>query len=435
MRKSRRKLLLGSSVGQFVEWYDFLVFATLATLLAAKFFPQDDPSAALLGVFAVYGAGFLARPLGGVFFGRFGDRIGRRNVMAITILLMGAATLLIGLLPTYEAAGLLAPLLLMTLRLIQGFSAGGEASSMGPLVVESSPLSTRGFWIAIVFAASYLPSAVSGFFVLGLTEVFGEEAFNAYVWRVPFIVGGILAVVGLFIRLRVEESEDFREVAAAGGMSESPLRDTTTDHGRAVVFVCLIISVLAVAGYTVHSYMFSFLSTTVGMERVSAMLSTSISVVAVVVALPICGRLSDRVGRRPMMYAGAVFLAVTAVPAYLLCTTGTFWGALGGQVLVSLGVSIFGGGAYVTLYELFPTSVRSTGIGLSYNLGYAIFGGTMPFISQLLVNTTGSAVSPAFYLVLVCVVALFVVRQVPETHGQALSQSAFNQSAFTRVPA
>ncbi|MFC0248340.1 MFS transporter [Citricoccus parietis] len=426
VRASRRRLLVGSSVGQFVEWYDFLVFATLATLLASKFFPSENPAAALLGVFAVYGAGFLARPLGGIFFGRYGDRIGRRNVMAATILLMGASTFLIGLLPTYEDVGILAPVLLMTLRLVQGFSAGGEASSMGPLVIESSPVNTRGFWIAIVFAASFLPSAVSGFFVLGLTEAFGAEAFNAGIWRVPFFVGGVLALVGLFIRLRLEESEDFQEVSAAGGMSKTPLKDTTTGHGRAVVFVCLIISVLAVSAYTVHSYMFSFLASTVGMEQVPAMLSTSFSVLAVVVGLPLCGKLADRWGRRPMMYTGAVFLAVTALPAYLLCTTGTFWGAFAGQLLVSVGISIFGGGGYVTLYELFPTSVRSTGIGLSYNVGYAIFGGTMPFISQLLVNSTESALSPAFYLILVCVVSLFVIKALPETKGQTLNRSAFD---------
>lgn len=424
----QRRVLLGSAVGQFVEWFDFLVYASSAAILAVLFFPTDNPSAAVLGTFAIYGVGFIARPVGGLFFGRYGDRIGRRNVLAITILLMGAATFACGLLPTYAEVGLLAPALLLALRLVQGFSAGGEASGMGALVIETSPAHTRGAWIGVAFAASFLPSAVAGFLIIGLNTTFGADGYSGWAWRVPFILGGILAVIGLFIRLRVEESHAFTELAERGETASQPVREATVTHVRSVVFVCLVISVLAVGAYTVHSYMATFLTENVGLGTVPAMLSTSLSVLLIVILLPVCGALADRKGRKPVMVAGALYLALTAIPAYLLATTGSFAGAISGQLLMSFGIALFGGGGYVVLYELFPTHVRSTGIGFSYNLGYAIFGGTMAFLSQLLVEWTGSALAPAGYLALIALAGVFVVRALPETRGRDLDTSAFDEA-------
>lgn len=426
MSPQQRRVLMGSAVGQFVEWFDFLVYASSAAVLAVLFFPSDNPSAALLGTFAIYGVGFIARPVGGLFFGRYGDRIGRRNVLAITILLMGAATLACGLLPTYAEVGMLAPALLLALRLVQGFSAGGEASGMGPLVIETSPAHTRGAWIGVAFAASFLPSAVAGFLIVGLNTTFGSDGYTEWAWRLPFILGGVLAVIGLFIRLRVEESQAFTELAERGEVATQPVREATVTHLRSVVFVCLVISVLAVGAYTVHSYMSAFLVQNVGLNTVPAMLSTALSVLLIVVLLPLAGALADRVGRRPVMIAGALYLAVTAIPAYLLATTGSFMGAVSAQLVLAVGIALFGGGGYVVLYELFPTHVRSTGIGFSYNLGYAIFGGTMPFISQLLVEWTGSALSPAGYLVVTALAGVLVARALPETRGRDLATSAFD---------
>lgn len=425
MTKQQKRILRGAAVGQFVEWYDFLVYASLAPLLAVLFFPATNPATAILSVLAVYGAGFLMRPLGGMVCGVLADRVGRRNILAATILLMGGATLTIGLLPTYDAIGLAAPALLLVCRLTQGFSAGGESSSMGPLVLESAPPSKRGFAIGIALAASYVPSAFAGFFILSLNGLFGVDAFNAGIWRVPFILGGVFAVVGLIIRLKVEESDKFSSLAAEGMLVEKPVREATTLHKKAIVYVCLVISVLAVTAYTITSYMYTFLVTNVHMDTVPAMLSTSLAVLVIIFLLPVCGKLSDRFGRRPLMGIGTVYLAVVALPAYLLCSTGTFAGALTAQILLAVGLSIFGGGGFVALYELFPTHVRSTGIGLAYNLGYAVFGGTMPFISQLLVQSTGSVLAPAFYLIVVCLAGIFVVKNIPETADSDLSVSPF----------
>lgn len=428
----QKRMLAGAAVGQFVEWFDFLIYASSAPVLALLFFPPDDPGAALLGTFAIYGVGFIARPLGGLFFGRFGDRIGRRNVLAVTILLMGAATLACGLLPTYAAVGLLAPALLLVLRLVQGFSAGGEASGVGPLVVENSPASTRGAWIGVAFAATFLPSAVAGFLIVGLNTVFGEDGYAGWAWRVPFILGGVMAVIGLFIRLRVEESQAFTALAERGTVAKSPVKEATVTHIRSVMFVCLVISVLAVGAYTVHSYMSAFLMQNVGLDTTPAMTSTAISVLLIVVLLPVFGAVADRRGRKPVMMAGTIYLAVTAVPAYLLATTGSFAGAVGAQLMLAVGIALFGGGGYVVLYELFPTHVRSTGIGLSYNLGYAIFGGTMPFIAELLVQVTGSPLAPAGYLAAVAMAGVLVVRALPETLGSDLTTSAFEKHEVSR---
>ena len=423
MTTADRRLITAAAVGQFVEWYDFLIYAILTPFLAANFFPRGNLSAAILGSFAVYGAGFLMRPLGGIVCGKLGDRVGRRNILSFTVILMGGATLACGLLPTYASIGLAAPALLFLLRLIQGFAAGGEASSMGPLVLESAPSAQRGRWIAIAFAASYLPSGVGGFLVIGLESFFGP---SDWVWRTPFIIGGVLAGIGFFIRMRVKESAEFVDMANSGNLSSHPLKDAITIHGKAITLTCLIIALLAAGGYTIHSFMFTYLVSTVGMSRIPATCSTALSVFFIVFFLPYCGRIADKVGRRPMMFAGAGWLAVTAFPCYLLCSLGTFGSALAAQIVLSVGVCLFGGGGYVTLYELFPTNVRSSGIGLAYNLGFAIFGGTMPFISQLLVNYTGYPLAPSFYLMFVAVVTFFVVKAVPETLGSDLKVSLFS---------
>jgi MHS family proline/betaine transporter-like MFS transporter len=423
---AQKRLLAGAAVGQFVEWFDFLVYAAMAATLATLFFPTENSSAALMGVFAIYGVGFIIRPLGGLIFGRYSDRIGRRTTLAITILLMGGATLACGLLPTYETSGLLAPVLLMVLRLIQGFAAGGEASSVGPLVVENAPKESRAAWIGVAWAATFLPSAVAGFMIVGLNLALGSDGFLAWGWRVPFILGGVMAAVGLFIRLRVEESHAFAELEDKGRVASSPVREATTTHWRAIVLVCLVISVAAVGAYTVHSYMAAFLQQSVGMGAIPAMLSTSISILLIVFTLPVFGAMADRWGRKPLLLTGTLYLAVAAFPAYLLAATGTFAGAVTAQLILGLGIAIYGGGAYVTLFELFPTEVRSTGVGLSYNLGFAIFGGTMPFISQLLVAVTGSAISPAGYLTVVALAGVAVVRLLPETKGHDLSTSIFD---------
>ncbi|WP_326837553.1 MFS transporter [Amycolatopsis rhabdoformis] len=427
-----KRVIRGAAVGQFVEWYDFLAYATLAPILALNFFPAGNSSLAILSTLAVYGAGFFMRPLGGMVCGRFGDRLGRRNILAMTVLLMGGSTLVCGLLPTYATAGVAAPVILLLLRLIQGFAAGGEASSMGPLVLESAPKAKRGAWIAIAFAASYVPSAFAGFFVIGLDSVFGSDAAVQWVWRIPFLFGGVLAFVGFVIRSKVAESEEFVALADKGKLAKKPFKEATAHHKKAMVLVCLIISALAVSAYTINSYMFTYLVNTIGMAQVPATTSTSISVIFIVLTLPYCGKLADRYGRKPLMITGAVFLAVTAYPAYLLCSVGTFSAALGAQVILSAGVCLLGGGGYVTLYELFPTSVRSSGIGFAYNLGYAVFGGTVPFVNQLLVDVTGYALAPSFYLIVVSIVEILVLRIVPETLGSDLKKSLFTSGRTAR---
>lgn len=412
--RERRRVLRGAAIGQFVEWFDFLIYGISSPALAHHYFSRSSESA-LLGTLAIFAVGFVVRPLGGVVFGALADRAGRRKILSITILTMGAATVLSGLLPTYASIGIAAPILLLVVRLVQGLAAGGEMSGLGPLVTESAPPGRRGRWIGVAFAAGSLPPALGGFLVLGLNLWFGTDGYLGWAWRLPFVIAGVLAVVGLFIRLRVEESREFLRLAQADEVAAAPVREVLRRHFRPVVTVCLLISVVSVSQYTVQTYMATYLSKVIGLAAAPALLSTAIAVVVIAAILPIAGALADRFGRKALMMAGAILLAVLAAPAFLLMTAGTFGSALAGQLLLSLGIGVYGGGAFVTLFELFPTRVRSTGIGIAYNVGYAVFGGTAAFIAQLLVSLTGSAVAPAWYIVLLGVVGVAVVAVAPET--------------------
>jgi MHS family proline/betaine transporter-like MFS transporter len=414
-RRMAGRALAAAAIGNFVEWYDFAVYGYSAAVIAKVFFPAGHDTAALLGSLAIFGVTFLLRPLGGIILGRLGDRIGRRPVLSVTVLLMGLATTLMGLLPSYASIGIAAPLLLLLLRLAQGFFGGGEFSGASTYLVEYAPPNRRGLWATLSMATGVFPFAVCGVVILAVTTAMSPATYAGIGWRLPFLFALPLALAGLYLRLRIEETPAFREVQDAGAVESAPMTAVLRGHLRPVLLVFGISSLNAVGSYTVTSYMPTFLGTQAGMAPGTALVASSIAVAVLAVLLPVAGRLGDRLGRRPLILAGTIGVILLAVPGYLVAGMGTLGAAVIGQLLMIVpltGISAVLGPA---MCELFPTNVRYSGSALGYNVAYACFGGTAPFVAQFLIVRTGTPIAPAFYLVFFGLVALIAVVKLPET--------------------
>ncbi|MER6975668.1 MFS transporter [Streptomyces carpinensis] len=431
-----RRRLVGGSIGTLVEWFDFLVYSLSTPVLARLFFPEVDPVASLLATLAVFGVAFFMRPLGGVLFGYLGDRWGRIRVLSITILIMGGATSLIGLLPTYAGVGVAAPVLLVVCRMLQGLSAGGEHSGALTYVLESAPDGRRGRWIGVVFAWSFLPNAIMGGIVLGLRGIFGEEAYQEWAWRLPFLLGGVLAGVGLWLRRRLSDPELFVEAAAKREQAApraNPLKTVLTQSPGSVVRVVLMSAPQLITAWMIIGFMYTYMVTIVGMEAGPALVSNAIAALTITLATPFSGALADRIGRKPVMFVGLVWSIVSSYPAMVLVGRGTFTQALMGQLLLGMGVILFCPGSLVTMLELFRTSVRYSGHALSYAAGAAIFGGTSPLLAGVLVTRIGPT-APAFYIIAAAVLGLAVVSLTPETARIQLRDKEAEHSSASETP-
>ncbi|MBL3687904.1 MFS transporter [Leucobacter zeae] len=422
----QRRVLAGGSVGQFIEFYDFALYGISAVTLSALFFPSDNALAGLLALFATYGVAFFIRPLGGLFFGALGDRIGRRNVLVITLLTIGVATSAIGLLPGYDTIGPLAPILLVVLRLLQGLSAGGESAGAPSFVFEHAPIHRRGLFINVTLAATALPSVIAAFFVLFLSSTMTDAAFHDWGWRVPFLIALPLALVGLWIRAKTEESPAFKEMVREQERAESeavratPVRDAFRTNWLKMIQVVFVMGLTAMGFYFLSGYFISYVETAGNLSRDQSLLLNGAAMLAYTVLLPVAGAIGDRVGRRPMLIIGAIAIAVLAIPAFLLVTSGDVLLALCGQMIFVAAICCYGGGCYTFFIEVFDTKSRFTSAAFSYNLGYALLGGTAPFIGTALVNATGVPFSPAFYVIGVALLTLvaMAVTRVPETRGR-----------------
>ncbi len=421
LTRDRRRVLLAGSVGQFIEFYDFSLYGLSALTLSALFFPTENPALGLLSTFAAFGVAFFIRPLGGLFFGALGDRYGRRPVLYVTLLTIGIATTAIGLLPTYAQIGLWAPVLLVLCRLLQGFSAGGESVGAPAFVFEHAPKDRRGFWLNVTLAATALPSVVGGTLILVLSQSMSAESFEAWGWRVPFLIALPLALFGLWIRSHTEESAAFKQVQLeqqAQQEEHTPIRDAFRENWLQMLQVIMVMGLTAMGFYFLSGYFVAYVQTAGELSREAALLANAAAMLLYALLLPIGGRLSDRFGRKPMLIVGSAAYAILSVPAFLLVTSGSLTLALLGQFIFVVAACIYGGGCYTFFVEIFTTRTRFTSAAVSYNVGYAIFGGTAPFIGTWLVSATGFNASPGVYMAIAAAVVFLVLilTRIPETH-------------------
>lgn len=425
-----RRAVTAAVVGNVLEWYDFAVYSFLAGIIGKTFFPSGDPTAELLASFAVFGVGFLARPLGGIVIGRLGDVKGRKTALLVTIFLMAAGTVLMGVAPSYASVGIAGAAVILVARLMQGFSAGGEWGGSTAFIVEWAPEGKRGWY------GSFQQMSVGAGLLLGsgtaalLSSLLSVQDMEAWGWRVPFLLGGLLGPVGLWMRRELEETPAYvratAETGKAGGMSDdqaatdaaaAPERHPVALAARAMGFTVL----WTVSYYIFLNYMPSFTERYSQLSRAQSLWSNTAGLVVLVVAIPLWGRLSDRVGRRPLLLTCCAAFLVLPWPVATFLTSGPRFGAIIAlQVFMAVVIAMFSGTGPAAIAEIFPTRSRSTWMTTGYALAVAIFGGFAPYIATWLIRETGSPIAWVYYVMAAAVVSGAVIWKLEETAFRAL---------------
>lgn len=410
-----RRATVGATIGSVVEWFDIAVYAYLAPVIGAVFFPSDDPTVSLLGSFAVFAVAFLVRPLGGIFFGSIGDRIGRQRTLAWVIILVSGATLGIGLLPGYASIGVAAPVLLVVLRMLQGFSAGGEMGGASAFVAEYAPARRRGYLVAWVETGAILGFLLGSLVVLVLNLWLTAAQVEAWGWRIPFLLAAPLGLIGLYIRTRLEETPEFAKLRDEGGISKHPLRESIRDHWPAILRTAGYALFQNVALYVILTFIPSYQSETLGYTALLASISSVAAMVTICLLIPAMGALSDRMGRRPVLGASCVLALVFSYPLFLLMAQGSPVLAVVAHLGLGVILAVFLGPTLAAMNEMFVTRVRYGGFSLGYNLSVSAFGGTAPFLVTWLIARTGSNSMPALYVMAAAAITLAVIISARET--------------------
>ncbi|MEG0027242.1 MAG: MFS transporter [Raoultibacter sp.] len=420
-----KKVALSSFLGNFIEWFDYATYSYFAVIIAKVFFPTEDPAVALMQTFGVFAISFLLRPVGAIFWGSLGDKKGRKWALSTSIFLMTGATFMIGLLPGYGTIGLLAPLLLLVFRMVQGFSASGEYAGAATFLAEYAPSNKRGVYCSIVPASTAVGLLVGSMFATAMYGFLDPAAVEAWGWRIPFLLAGPLGLVAHYIRTRLEDSPTYtamRKVVEKSDEAPHPIRDLLRNHLRALVISFGAAMLNAVGFYTVLTYLPTYLFEVVKMDHAQATLITTICLVAYVVFIFGMGHLSDKFGRKRMMITACVAFIAFTVPAFMLLNTGDFIVVLIVELCLCAILTVNDGTLSSYLTETFPTEVRYSGFALSFNMANALFGGTAPFIATALISATGSGLAPAWYMVGVSCVALVAMILSHEHTGKELSE-------------
>ncbi|MGO2123469.1 MFS transporter [Glutamicibacter arilaitensis] len=422
--QEERRVLAGTLVGTTIEWYDFFIFAQLtATLLTPLFLEplgEANPGVAQVLSFAMIGISFFFRPLGAVVAGHLGDRYGRKRILVLTLILMGVATAAIGLLPTYASIGIAAPILLVLLRVIQGFSAGGEWGGAALMAVEHAPEHRRGYFGAYPQIGVPIGMILATGLLYILRVALSPEAFTAWGWRIPFLLSIALIFVGYMIRRAVEESPVFKQLSLRKASEHTPLRELMTGHTKQVLQAALIFISNNAAGYLVIAFFISYTTKVLEMPLAPILLATTIGSVGWLIFTLVGGWLSDKIGRRNTFVIGYALVFVWMIPMFLLVDTGNIvlYGVAIFVLTVGLGLSY---GPQSAMYaEMFPAHIRYSGISIGYAIGAILGGAFAATVAQILLETTGASISIAIYIMVLTVISVAAVLWVGETRGRNL---------------
>ncbi|CAN7698591.1 MFS transporter [Mycolicibacterium frederiksbergense] len=420
--RSMRRVIFGAAIGQGVEWYDYAIYGYLAASIGAAFFPSEDRNVTVLAAYAAFAVSFLVRPLGGILFGYIGDRIGRKNTLSIVILLISGSTFLIGLLPGYAVLGVAAPVLLLALRLLQGLSAGGELAGAVAFLAEHAPVRKRGYIVGFGEMAANAGPLIGASLVALLASSLGDNVMDEWAWRIPFLIAGPIGLVGLYLRLRVDESPVFQEVVTAGKRAKSPLREALRQDGGAILRCTGVAITHMVPYYLILAYLPNHLAQSGRLPAGSAYFVVAVALVVKIAVTPFAARASDRFGRKPITALAALSYAILAYPVFVWMTNGGLVAVILSQVMLGVIFGIYSGCVFTMMVEMFPTQTRFTSMAIGYNAAAALAGGTAPFIATWLVATTGNGSSPAFYLIGAAVLSLIAIAASTETAGTSLRQ-------------
>ncbi len=412
---------IGGAVGNILEWYDFAVFGYFAPVIGSQFFPSEDKLASMISAFGVFAAGYLMRPLGGVIFGSIGDRLGRKKALQLSVFMMALPTILLGLLPTHAQIGIMASVLLVVLRLIQGVSVGGEFIGSISFISEIAPPQRRGFY------GSWSPfSAIGGVmlgsFVATIIHAFlPESAIHQWGWRLPFLAGFAVAIFGLWMRKGMGESPDFEKHRASGDVEKNPVFQVIRSMPGEVLHVFALVVIMGGGFYMLFVWWPTYLTKIIPHPVPHALLVNTLSMLMLMILTPFMGYVSDRWGRRRVLLSSTAGFVVCAYPLFLYSNHGVFMGALVCQFIFVILMSGIQGPISATMVEMFPTKTRFSGIAVGYNISLAVFGGTAPLISTWLIHKTHHDVTaPAYYLMAMALVSFAAALFVRSKRGQDL---------------
>ncbi|WAC56995.1 MFS transporter [Gordonia sp. SL306] len=415
-RSLLRKAIGASAIGNATEWYDYGVYAATATYLTEAFFPGDLGS---IGTMLGFAISFVLRPLGGMVWGPIGDRIGRKSVLAMTILLISGATALIGVLPTHAVAGVWAPILLILLRVIQGFSTGGEYGGAATFMAEYAPDNKRGRYGSFLEFGTLAGFSAGTAIVLLFELLLSDEQMQTWGWRIPFLIALPMGLIGLYLRSQMEDTPVFQELEQEDeikGSAWTRFKDLLTNYWHPILVMFGMVIALNVVNYTLLAYQPSYLKNTIGLSETSGSVVVLVGQVAMMAMIPFFGRWSDSTGRKPMWWGSLIGLFILALPLYWLMGQGFAWAIVGFVILGLLYIPQLAT-ISATFPAMFPTQVRYAGFAISYNVATAAFGGTAPLVNDAVVENTGWNLFPAVYMMGACAIGLVAMVFLKETAG------------------
>ncbi len=409
------KNMLGGIVGNVLEWYDFAVFGFFAPVIGSLFFPSDDPLTSLLGAFGAFAAAFLARPLGGIFFGYIGDQFGRKSALQLSVMLMAVPTFLIGLLPTYDQIGTLAPVLLILLRVVQGLSVGGELVGSIAFVAETAPANQRGYFGSWTFASCYGGMTLGALSAVALNSIIGAEAVADWGWRLPFLAGILIGIAGLWMRKELTETPVFEQMQAEGKLDENPVRDALQLVSGTIFHASTLVVLVGGGFYLIFVWWPTFLSRYIHPHMDHIMVINTLSMILLIGLIPIMGRLSDEWGRKSLLVTSAAGMALLSWPLLtMVAADGSLFSVIFAQLCFTVLMSAFLGPIPATLVEMFPPRLLYSSIGISYNVSLSIFGGLSPFIATWLFKNYQTVSAPGLYLTGLSILSLLAALGLSE---------------------
>ncbi|MEU6004742.1 MFS transporter [Streptomyces sp. NPDC047453] len=421
-----RRAVKAAALGNAMEWFDFGVYSYIAVTLGKVFFPSGNPTAQLLSTFGAFAAAFLVRPFGGMVFGPLGDRIGRQKVLAFTMIMMAVGTFAIGLIPSYATIGVGAPLLLLVARLVQGFSTGGEYAGASTFIAEFAPDKRRGFlgsWLEFGTLAGYIGGA--GLVTL-MTALLSSDQMTSWGWRIPFLIAGPMGIIGLYLRMRLEETPAFAAEAekCESNRPKVPLREMIVGQWKAMLLCVGLVLVFNVTDYMLLSYMPSYLTSVLKYDETHGLVVVLGVMALMMIVQPFAGALTDRVGRRPVIAAGCAGFLFLSIPALLLIRQGSLAAVGLGMAALGLLLVTFTAAMPSALPALFPTRVRYGSLSIGFNVSVSLFGGTTPLVVTALIGATGNLMMPAYYMMAASLIGGAAVWFMAESAGRPLPGSA-----------
>lgn len=423
-QKSSRRVkrnIIGGVVGNVLEWYDFAVFGYFAPVIGSQFFPSEDPLASTLNAFGVFAVGYVMRPIGGLLFGYFGDKLGRKRALELSILLMALPTTAVGLLPTHTQVGIFAAILLVLLRLLQGLSVGGEYIGSIAFLAEIAPPDRRGLWGSFTSSSSNA-GIMLGSAVAAVAHFFFDPAdLYSWGWRVPFLLGIIVGLAGLWLRTGLTETEQFESLRLRGEIHHNPVLAVLRSQRGDLVRLCALLMLFGGGFYTVFVWWPTYLNTMLRPPIPHALFVNTICIVVVMALAPMTGLLSDLTSRRAVMAPAILGVAVVAYPLIAWTDHGSFGAALASQLLLTALLSGICGPLAATMAETFHTQYRYSGVAIAYNTIVGLVGGTAPLICTWLISRTGDIAAPAYYLIFLALVSLCAAVGLKSRSGEELA--------------